>query len=796
MNLQPASPSRSAMLLAALSARAVLRACWPDATGFDDHGRGEPGSAAWFSGLVQTGPAKGSNPGGSYKDPKTGDKWYVKRYANKDQAAAEQISNAVYRKLGATVPTSVLGDGGQFATKWEGGRQTLGSAGIDKETANKILDHYAADAFLANWDAVGTGHDNVLVADGKNPLRVDQGGTLTFRAQGGLKPEAGLKGAAEWDSLHGKNHYYREVWDKAGLKGPDDPKFRDRAEKQVRAIVAARPVGGWAVLAREAAHANPKYAETAGAMLEARQKSLEARVLGKSKQLWADKTGYDDHGRGPNVEHESHAALAKASGLRVARLTDLPKGLRDGSTPELSIQGEAAVAPVAIDGIAAGMATLQKSNPELADLMREGFQIAPLDYQPKAIMTTVTGQDKNTGKETKLLLVNGSLKPEAVTGDDPKWSIVARATNAGKTENAVKEGWRLSLIHEAGHVADAHYGKELSDRVVDTMVSKFGKDGAKITGWLRENVSEYASRSPMETVGEVFAMAHAGMKVPKELSFLADAAFGKPIADRFGRPLRDRFDRAAEDASEFEAWLHAPADDWIVLGEPRAASFRALWPDKDGVDLHGRDEAIGEGARWREEEFETAPKTHIQGHLGPYEVASVRAYTANAYDDINGTLRGTPQDKRVNIPLDDNPEPTPEIIQSQIKWMDSALSKSVNDQDVVLWRGVRNSGGGALAKAKVGDIITDKGYVSLSARKATASDFSVSDSENAALVSIRIPRGANLLDASRGRMSSNPEESEFILPRGTQFKLIDKGVSERESFYSPGGKRYTLEVVK
>jgi hypothetical protein len=43
-----------------------------------------------------------------------------------------------------------------------------------------------ADALLGNWDVVGLSQDNVLW-DGPTPYRVDQGGTLEFRAQGGRK---------------------------------------------------------------------------------------------------------------------------------------------------------------------------------------------------------------------------------------------------------------------------------------------------------------------------------------------------------------------------------------------------------------------------------------------------------------------------------------------------------------------------------------------------------------------------------------------------------------------------------
>jgi hypothetical protein len=60
-----------------------------------------------------------------------------------------------------------------------------------------------ADALLANWDVVGLNQDNVLWHDGE-PIRVDQGGTLEYRAQGQTKDFGPVPS---------------EVWSMAGLKG-------------------------------------------------------------------------------------------------------------------------------------------------------------------------------------------------------------------------------------------------------------------------------------------------------------------------------------------------------------------------------------------------------------------------------------------------------------------------------------------------------------------------------------------------------------------------------------------------
>lgn len=240
----------------------------------DEIGRWTDAGGDWPSGLTNVSGAKGSNPGGLYKDA-SGQKWYVKRYNDPRQAATEHIANAVYHAVGVDAPHSVLGEGGDYASKWQPSDGTLAQAGITKERADRILDGFAADVFLDNWDAVGTGHDNVLVK-GDRVTRIDQGGTLIFRAQGALKPESGLEKIDEWDSLVEKNVYYNRIFKAAGVKNGDA--LGERAAKQIDRIVKARPSGGWKTLVdRVAPKADAAFRAKVAKMLEKRQTLLERK---------------------------------------------------------------------------------------------------------------------------------------------------------------------------------------------------------------------------------------------------------------------------------------------------------------------------------------------------------------------------------------------------------------------------------------------------------------------------------------------------------------------------------------
>ena len=69
-------------------------------------------------------------------------------------------------------------------SKFEDGL-TSGTA-AQLRAAEGAREGFVIDAWLANWDAVGTGFDNMLLKGGK-AFRVDTGGALIFRAQGAAK---------------------------------------------------------------------------------------------------------------------------------------------------------------------------------------------------------------------------------------------------------------------------------------------------------------------------------------------------------------------------------------------------------------------------------------------------------------------------------------------------------------------------------------------------------------------------------------------------------------------------------
>lgn len=135
---------------------------------------------------TQTGGQGGSNPGGKFRDP-DGVEWYCKFPDNEDHAKAELLSASLYQLAGISAQDAKLVTrGGKLgiASRWV----DLTKADPDKLAAlDGAQSGLAVDAWLGNWDVVGMAFDNLQVGPDGKAHRVDAGGSLMFRAQGGKK---------------------------------------------------------------------------------------------------------------------------------------------------------------------------------------------------------------------------------------------------------------------------------------------------------------------------------------------------------------------------------------------------------------------------------------------------------------------------------------------------------------------------------------------------------------------------------------------------------------------------------
>jgi hypothetical protein len=131
----------------------------------------------------------GSIPGGMYVDP-IGGLWMVKFVETNMHAKNEVLACKLYHEAGVKVPQLELVHLGEgrlgVASRWD--LKLKSPKRLTRNLAG-LMEGFAVDAWLANWDVVGLEFDNILT-DGKNAVRIDLGGTMLFRAQGAPKPFA------------------------------------------------------------------------------------------------------------------------------------------------------------------------------------------------------------------------------------------------------------------------------------------------------------------------------------------------------------------------------------------------------------------------------------------------------------------------------------------------------------------------------------------------------------------------------------------------------------------------------
>lgn len=150
----------------------------------------QPQSEIEFSSLKKVGEQMGSNTGGVYEDAH-GQRYYVKTM-DEAHAKNELLAAELYRLADAPtlnyVPIKPEGDKHFVATKLENldKKNTKDFSAAEKEQAQE---NFGTHAWLANWDAAGTGGDNQGVKDGIVKT-LDVGGALEYRAKGSPKGDA------------------------------------------------------------------------------------------------------------------------------------------------------------------------------------------------------------------------------------------------------------------------------------------------------------------------------------------------------------------------------------------------------------------------------------------------------------------------------------------------------------------------------------------------------------------------------------------------------------------------------
>ena len=155
---------------------------------------------------TKVGPKKGSNEGGTFRD-QSGNDYYVKEPRSTLHAQNEALAAALYKELQVPAVEVFLGEKNGELRTVSPIVESIGVLGYNPERSviEKLQEGFAVDAWLANWDIAGLTFDNVIIDEDGNPIRVDPGGALMWRAQGEPKGKMFGDVAGEIDTLRSES---------------------------------------------------------------------------------------------------------------------------------------------------------------------------------------------------------------------------------------------------------------------------------------------------------------------------------------------------------------------------------------------------------------------------------------------------------------------------------------------------------------------------------------------------------------------------------------------------------------
>jgi len=198
----------------------------------------------------KVGSGQGSNPAAWYQLD-DGSKVYVKWPHATGQVAAEKATRELAKLMGLPAPDGEVvefPEGVAIVTPQMALSQ-LTPTQLHKRTKAERAAQLVHAAWTRNWDAVGENFDNILLGPDKQLVVIDHGGSLLWRAQGGLK-EDGLP--TEVDELTGLRDpatnwqtatVFGDVAD-ATVKTAIKKRLAGITDEQIDAIVAGSGLAG------------------------------------------------------------------------------------------------------------------------------------------------------------------------------------------------------------------------------------------------------------------------------------------------------------------------------------------------------------------------------------------------------------------------------------------------------------------------------------------------------------------------------------------------------------------------
>lgn len=182
--------------------------------------RGSGHTDVSFLGSLKHVKALGGSTGATLVEDEHGHQYVMKKGSSAGHLRAEYAAEQAYRALGVSVPHSKFYETPNGPVKLSQFKKGAELGTLSKNEQNllkaQLQKNFAAHALLANWDVVGMKKDNILVSVKKGVYQehhIDAGGSLDYRAKGGMKGEQWNGQANEFESMrNGKNAQTAEIF--------------------------------------------------------------------------------------------------------------------------------------------------------------------------------------------------------------------------------------------------------------------------------------------------------------------------------------------------------------------------------------------------------------------------------------------------------------------------------------------------------------------------------------------------------------------------------------------------------
>lgn len=177
----------------------------------------------------------GGSTGARLFEDTVGKRYVVKKGNSLDHLLSESRADDIYHALGIDVPKQAIVNGDTKVAEFLDGKVLNQLSGAERAAAEaKIRENFVADSLMGNWDVIGLNADNILVDTSGKVWRIDNGGALSFRAQGAKKA------ANQWNEVVSELDTFRSTAKNNATTNIFKHVTDDEIVKQIDAIVLKR----------------------------------------------------------------------------------------------------------------------------------------------------------------------------------------------------------------------------------------------------------------------------------------------------------------------------------------------------------------------------------------------------------------------------------------------------------------------------------------------------------------------------------------------------------------------------